>query len=131
NDQKVAEMDKQLKLAESPDLKPNTPDSLLPYGVAAPYWIDINHYNQIKMAQELTMPVLLMQGERDYQVTMVDYNLWKEKLGSKKNVTFKSYPKLNHLFMEGEGKSTPAEYSIQGHVPMYVIDDIAAWINKK
>jgi dienelactone hydrolase len=131
NDQKVAEMDKQLKLAESPDLKPNTPDSLLPYGVAAPYWIDINHYNQIKSAQELTMPVLVIQGERDYQVTMVDYNLWKEKLGNKKNVTFKLYPKLNHLFMEGEGKSTPAEYSVQGHVPMYVIDDIANWINKK
>ncbi len=131
NAERVAAMDKQLELAKKPDLKPNTPDSLLPYNVAAPYWIDINHYNQIKMAQDLTMPILLIQGERDYQVTMVDYNLWKEKLGDKKNVTFHSYPKLNHLFMEGEGKSVPAEYEKQGHVPMYVINDIANWINKR
>ncbi len=131
NQQNMEEMVKQVEYAKRPDLKPDAPDSLLPYNVSAPYWIDINHYNQIKTAQELTIPILLVQGERDYQVTMTDYNLWKDKLGKKKNVTFHSYPKLNHLFLEGEGKSTPTEYDKPGHVPLYVINDIANWVNKK
>ena len=61
---------------------------------------------------------------------MTDFNLWKKALGENKNVTFKSYPKLNHLFIEGEGKSTPAEYETPGHVAEYVIDDIVNWVKK-
>ncbi|HYK91935.1 MAG TPA: hypothetical protein VE398_24425 [Acidobacteriota bacterium] len=38
---------------------------------------------------------------------------------------------LNHLFQEGEGKSTPAEYTLKpGHVAAEVIDVISAWISK-
>jgi uncharacterized protein len=44
-------------------------------------------------------------------------------------VTFISYPKLNHLFMEGQGKSTPAEYFTPGNVATGVIDDIVKWID--
>jgi hypothetical protein len=43
-------------------------------------------------------------------------------------VTLKSYPKLNHLFMEGEGKARPAEYDKAGHVAAEVVADIAAWV---
>ena len=44
------------------------------------------------------------------------------------DVTFKSYPKLNHLLLEGEGKSLPAEYAQPGHIPDYVLDDIANFV---
>ncbi len=37
---------------------------------------------------------------------------------------------LNHLFMVGEGKATPAEYDREGHVDLEVIDDIVAWVKK-
>jgi hypothetical protein len=43
-------------------------------------------------------------------------------------VTFKLYPKLNHLFIAGEGKSTPDEYAQPGHVEETVVADIAEWI---
>ncbi|HTB07774.1 MAG TPA: DUF3887 domain-containing protein [Bacteroidia bacterium] len=126
-----AKWDKEITVAKSDDLKPNTPDSLLPFKMDAMYWIDLNHYDQVKTAEGLTVPVLIMQGERDYQVTMTDFNLWKESLSTKPNVEFKSYPKLNHLFIEGVGKSVPAEYKKPGNVPDYVINDLANWINKK
>jgi len=75
---------------------------------------------------------LILQGERDYQVTLKDLDIWKNELGKKKNVTIKSYPKLNHVFTEGEGKlSTPAEYQIAANIPVYVIDDLISWILKK
>ncbi len=77
-------------------------------------------------------PVLVLQGERDYrmrQVTMSDFAGWKQALwGDRKDVKLKSYPKLNHLFMEGEGKAKPAEYEKAGHFAQEVVDDIAKWI---
>ena len=42
----------------------------------------------------------------------------------------KSYPTLNHLFMSGEGKATPADYQRPGKVEDFVLDDIAEWIGK-
>jgi fermentation-respiration switch protein FrsA (DUF1100 family) len=76
------------------------------------------------------MPMLVLQGERDYQVSMKDFEGWKKALNGHDNVRFKSYPKLNHLFMEGEGKSQPKEYGVPGHVSGDVIDEIAGWIKK-
>jgi hypothetical protein len=36
--------------------------------------------------------------------------LCKAALGTRKDVTFHSYPTLNHLFIADEGKSTELEY---------------------
>ena len=74
--------------------------------------------------------MLILQGERDYQVSLADLKGWRDALGARANVTIKSYPTLNHLFLPGEGKSTPAEYSRLGHVPDFVFDDIADWIKE-
>jgi len=81
-------------------------------------------------ARRLTLPMLIVQGERDYQVTMQDFRLWQQVLDGKPNIIFRSYPRLNHPFMEGEGKSTPMEYQMEGHVATYVIDDISSFIHQ-
>lgn len=72
--------------------------------------------------------MLILQGENDYQVTMQDFQGWKNALSSLSNVTFRSYPKLNHLFITVEGKSTPDAYNVAGHVLDGVIVDVAGWI---
>jgi dienelactone hydrolase len=92
------------------------------------FWQSVNDYDQIKTAQAIPQSTLILQGLRDYQVTPREYKIWQHKLHSKKNVSFKSYEKLNHLFLEGEGKSYPDEYEQQGNIPEYVISDIAQWI---
>ena len=51
-------------------------------------------------------------------------------LKGRNDVTIKSYPTLNHLFMSGEGKATPPEYQRAGKVEDFVLDDIAEWIGK-
>lgn len=80
-------------------------------------------------AAALSRPVLVMQGERDYQVTMADFQLWQQRLGGCSRAVFRSYPKLNHLFLEGDNAmSNPVEYNIPGTVPDYVIDDMAAFV---
>jgi hypothetical protein len=92
------------------------------------YWKDLDSYRPAETAAALKLPMLILQGERDYQASMVDFALWRRALESHTNVTFKSYAALNHLFMDGHGKSVPAEYDRPGHVSEAVIDDIAAWL---
>lgn len=97
-------------------------------GISKKYWLDLKDYQPTKMAQEITKPMLFLQGKRDYQVTLDDFNLWKESLDSKDNVTFKLYDGLNHLFMKGEGTPSPDEYSVASKVDEQVTDDIAEFI---
>ena len=83
----------------------------------------------VAVAKTLTVPMLILQGERDYQVTMKDFARWRTLAGPR--VTLKSYPGLNHLFQPGEGKSTPAEYGKEVPFSAAVLDDIAAWIRRQ
>ncbi len=92
------------------------------------YWLDLRQYDPPAAAAKLKQRVLIVQGERDYQATLADFDGWKKKLSSRPNVTFKLYPKLNHLFIAGEGKSAPAEYEQPGRVSEEVTNDIADWI---
>jgi len=99
----------------------------LPLSIPAKYWLSLRQYNQVNTAAVLNKPILVLQGERDYQVTMTDFNIWKSKC-NKSTTNFKSYEKLNHLFMEGKGKSTPSEYEKPNNVAFYVIEDIYNWV---
>ena len=80
----------------------------------------------------MDMPILILQGGRDYQVQETkDYENWKNALKDDSNASFKVFPMLNHLFITGEGKSTPQEYLIEGHVDEDVINYITDWIIKE
>lgn len=92
------------------------------------YRKDLEGYDPVGAAATLKMPMLILQGERDYQVTMEDFRGWQRLKGSR--VTLKSYPSLNHLLQAGEGKSTPAEYKTAAPLSPLVLDDIAAWIKR-
>ena len=94
------------------------------------YWLDLRGYDPPATAKPLKVPLLVLQGERDFQVTMDDFARWKAALTGKTSVTFRSYPALNHLFMPGTGKSLPAEYTVPSRVAEEVVRDIAAWIKR-
>ena len=80
--------------------------------------------------------MLILQGERDYQVTMDDFAVWKKVLGDGESTApalreYRSYPDLNHLFMPGTGKSTGGEFMQPSHVDAAVITDIVTWIAQR
>lgn len=124
-------LDKQVKFSKQSSLTSKTTRSELPMNIPAPYWIYLNNYKQVETAGKLKQRIFILQGERDYQVTLDDFNIWKKGMGANKNVTLKSYPKLNHLFIAGENKSEPKDYETPGSVDSKVIQDISEWINKK
>jgi len=121
----------QVARVKDPELSTTAPSTSLLLGVPSKYWLDLRGYNPPEVAKNLKQPMLILQGKRDYQVTMEDFQLWKKSLSSRNNVEFKVYPRVNHLFIEGEGRSTPAEYQTAGHVAKVVIGDIADWIKKR
>ncbi len=96
--------------------------------VPVSYWLDLKGYDPVAEAKKLSLKMLILQGERDFQVSMKDFDLWKSGLAGRKDVTFRSFPTLNHLFVAGEGASTEAEYRKPGHVAPEVIELIAKWI---
>jgi|GEM_PF-222268 hypothetical protein len=111
---------------DAPDLKPEE----VVDGIAGRYWIDLREHHGAKVIGQLSIPVLVLQGGRDYQVTAEDLEGWKKALAGKAKATFKLYPDLNHHFMPGQGPSTPQEYSAPNHVPKYVVDDLATWLSE-
>jgi dienelactone hydrolase len=132
SDEEQKELDKtKAQAAKVKDANLKIGDKDLPLGVPATYWLDLRGYNPPQLAKTLKQPMLILQGEKDYQVTMKDFANWKAALSKRKNVAFKSYANLYHLFIETPDKPAPANYEKAGHVAKYVIDDIADWMKKQ
>ncbi len=117
----------EIQKIKDPGLSQKYPPGFMVLGAPVKYWADLKSYDPVLTLYDLELPALILQGERDYQVTLKDFEGWS-KLSPLERITLKTYPKLNHLFMEGEGKSIPQEYYVEGHIPEYVIKDIADWI---
>lgn len=95
------------------------------------YWLDLREYSPADAAAKVQKPMLILQGGRDYQVTIEDFENWKKALAERPDLEFRLYPKLNHLFFEGQGLPTPNEYlQVHGSVAADAIADIAAFIKK-
>ena len=97
-------------------------------GVYAPYWKWLAEYDQLKMAEEITKPVLVLQGEEDWQVTMKDFGIWREAFGNKENWTMISYPGLIHTMTPGVMNEASMNYMKTEKVDEKVISDIAEFI---
>jgi uncharacterized protein len=100
-------------------------------GMPAAYLERLHKLDPVGAAAALKMPILIIQGGRDYQVTKADFAIWKKQMADKQNVTLKLYEPLNHLFVAGEGPSAPAEYEKAGHVDERVVADIAEWVTRQ
>lgn len=97
-------------------------------GAPPSYWLDLRAYDHVATARRLKRPMLILQGGRDYQVTMEDFRGWEVALSNRADVRMRVLPALNHLFIAGEGTPSPAEYQTPGHVAPEVIQEIAVWI---
>lgn len=98
-------------------------------GVYASYWKWLADYDILQAADEIEQPVLLLQGEEDYQVTMEDFGIWKDAVGGKENWQLKSYPGLTHVFMEGRKAEGSEAYFGEKKTDARVILDIAEFVN--
>ena len=78
-------------------------------------------------------PILIMQGEKDFQATAhKDFAAYQQLLAGKENVTFRLYENLSHAFVPSvyaDIMKAKQEYHVEQHIGENVIGDIANWIH--
>lgn len=116
---------KEVLLLGTPD---EIPEDRKILGYYKDYWLDLAYYEPIETARNITVPVMVLQGMRDYQVSITHFDIWKENFEVYNNWSFKSYETLNHFMMEGTGISNSFEYKIKSKVSNEVIDDIVDFV---
>ncbi|MEW9571000.1 alpha/beta fold hydrolase [Rhodanobacter sp. Si-c] len=93
------------------------------------YWLSLHEYHQVVAAKALSMPMLILQGGSDFQVSpTLDFARWQQELAGRPQTTFRLYPGLSHFFMLAGKTGTAADFKVPAHVDAKVIDDIATWV---
>ncbi|OPX12788.1 serine aminopeptidase domain-containing protein [Mycobacterium sp. AT1] len=131
DDPTIQEITRQAALVDS--LDPSSPASNHPppLGIPVSYWLDLRDYDPVAVAAQLGKPMLIVQGGRDYQVTVVDDLVgWQTSLAGHPDVTIRVFPADNHLFFSGSGPSGPGEYEPAQHVDEAVVVDVAQWVHQ-
>ena len=91
------------------------------------YWYDLLKYNPILTAAKLNIPILILHGKNDFQISEVDFSNWVKRLKNKKRITIMDFEGLNHLFM----KSNSTNYHTKSlNVDVKVINEMVNWIFK-
>jgi dienelactone hydrolase len=125
----VDSITRQAARVESADLSTAAPATELLFGWPASYWLDLREYDQVATVAALGRPVLVLQGRRDYQVTVEDdLARWQAGLAGRPDVTIRIYDADDHLFFSGAGASTPTGYQVPQHVDAAVVADVADWL---
>lgn len=101
-------------------------------GTTLYYFKDMGQPTVEAWLQKTRKPMLVMQGEKDFQVkASVDFALYRRLLGDRDNVTFRLYPGLNHAFVPARFDSiadAKQEFTPERHIGPQVLDDLADWI---
>ena len=117
----------QVRITRDPNTAATSPTVM---GQPAGYWRSIEAVDAVSEAQQVKLPMLLLQGARDIQVVDADWQNWRDAFADDAEATFKLYPKLNHLGIAGEGEGSLAEYQQPGHVDAHLLTDVAAWVKQ-
>ncbi|MBR9988574.1 MAG: alpha/beta fold hydrolase [Gemmatimonadetes bacterium] len=103
-------------------------DTEMVLGAPVSYFRDLEARDAVAEALGIDIPLLVLQGERDYQVTMTDFEIWREATRDRPATSLVSFPSLNHLFVTGSGVATPAEYARPAFVAGEVITTLLNWM---
>ncbi|HOV97326.1 MAG TPA: alpha/beta fold hydrolase, partial [Thermomonas sp.] len=93
----------QVRITRDPKTAATSPTVM---GQPAGYWRSIEAVDAVSEAQQVRLPMLLLQGARDIQVVDADWQNWRDAFADDPEATFKLYPKLNHLGIAGEGEGS-------------------------
>jgi len=119
--------------AAIPAMTPAEAQAMDILGASAYYFKDLAARSFGNYIGEVSVPILVMQGGRDFQVRAdKDFVLLQELLEGRDNVTFKLYEDLNHVFVPTTATNF-VEHAIgimqtPGRVDAQVLRDIVDWI---
>jgi len=101
-------------------------------GTTLYYFKEMGSHPAAGYLENLHKPMLIMQGEKDFQVKAdLDYAGYCALLGNRPEVTFRLYPGLNHAFvpaLSDDISRAKKEYALRRDIGEDVIGDLADWI---
>lgn len=123
-------MKAQADMIKDPAFNPMSPPA--GYALGTPFYFnDMKNYDVLGTAKAIAKPVLVLQGDADYQVSAkTDFEGWKKAFESNKEAEFKLYPGLNHVYTDIHQSGTGNDYYVKANIPEAVIKDIAGFVNK-
>jgi hypothetical protein len=95
-------------------------------GMPLSYWRDWEAHDDLAAARALELPVLVLQGDRDYQVTRADLAIWKRALG--RHAVYVLLAGDNHGFFRGHGRPGPRDYAVEAHVDPRVVEQLVRFV---
>jgi len=101
-------------------------------GTTLYYFKEMGEHPATEYLKQSQKPMLILQGEKDVQVKISEYEAYRALLGERENVQCKLYEGLNHAFVPsvyGLISKAKKEYNVEQHIGEEVIADIAAWIH--
>ena len=133
-DYQMAQMDMLEELfAAIRDMTPAEARALNVMGISGYYFKDLEARSFGNYIGDVSVPILVMQGGRDFQVLAdKDFVLLRELLEGRENVTFRLYEDLNHVFVPTAATNF-LEHAMgimqtPGRVDVQVLRDIVDWI---
>ncbi|HLS71960.1 MAG TPA: alpha/beta fold hydrolase [Chitinophagaceae bacterium] len=127
----LAETNNLLQILKS---KQNIPNDSMFMQVPYLYWKDNFQFDFEKSFKSNNKNLLIIQGEKDYQVPIYEYETWKSwtRKHKKENVQLNIIPNMNHILFESKNaKSTPKEYLQNAEFSSEIISIIHDWVFKK
>jgi hypothetical protein len=102
------------------------------YGAVGPaYWLDALRYNALAAARAIHQPLLILEGERDYEVSLAaDLRRWRRGLSRRPRVTIKRLRASDHYLLDLAGRPTPLDYEHGAEIDPEAITTIASWIDR-
>lgn len=107
--------------------------SVTVFGMPGYYLYEMLKFDPAVLILKLKLPTLIMQGGKDFQVTVENgLDAWEKAVGDQEFVTFKLYPELNHPMMAYTGdpalQYTLQEYNTPANMDETAENDIINWI---
>jgi hypothetical protein len=103
------------------------PDSVMVMGLPASYWRSLMARDNIAALHDVKVPVLVLQGARDVQVSKQDYDLVTAAVPPDKLET-QYFTGLDHIFIPAPEGANGSEMLIGSRVADEVINRIGAWL---
>ncbi|WP_246843079.1 hypothetical protein [Allokutzneria sp. NRRL B-24872] len=76
--------------------------------------------------------MLILQGGRDYQVTVADDLVrWRAGLAHRQDVVIRVHESCDHVFFAGSGPSAPTDYLSPQHADPAVVAGVADWLTSR
>lgn len=101
----------------------------LPMNLNLEYLQHLETFDPIKNLKQSNKPTLIFGGSHDYQVTKIDFDIWKSGLKSKNNIKFNFIENVNHIYGKSEQMATPSDYQKYTPIVPDLFDEIKKWVD--